>query len=228
MEEVKIDVQIRSDIGGQKVKALRRKGEVIPGIIYGGGEEATPVQIDRKAYERVRRQHHGEVLFHLNVVDGEKSIHDYSAIVKEEQQHCVTGKTMHIDFKRISLQDKIEIRVPLVPKGEAVGVKRDKGSLEHILWELDIICLPKDIPEQIAVDVTALEIGDVICVSDIQLPSGVETEHDPDAIIFSLIPPMRESEEVVEVESGAEPEVIKKEKAKTDEDSGDKAKTADK
>ncbi len=220
MEEVKIDVQIRSEVGSQKVKDLRRTGDVIPGIVYGGGQEPTPVQVDRRTYERVRRQHHGEVLFHLNVKEGEKSVRDYSAIVKEEQHDYVTDQIIHVDFKRISLKEKIEVRVPLAPKGEPIGVKRDKGSLEHILWELDIVCLPMDIPEQIEVDVAALEIGQVICVSNIQLPKGVETKHDPEAIVFSVTPPRREEETPAAVEPGAEPEVIKKEKAKADEGEG--------
>ncbi len=228
MEEVKIDVQIRSEVGGQKVKILRRKGEVIPGIVYGGEDKPTPVHIDRRTYERVRRQHHGEVLFHLNVMEGQKSVRDYSVIVKEEQHDFVTDKVIHVDFKRISLKEKIKVSVPLTPKGDPIGVKRDKGSLEHILWELEISCLPMDIPEEILVDVTALEIGDVICVSDIQLPPGVETKQDPESIVFSLIPPMRESEEVQTVEAGAEPEVIKKEKAKPDAEAGEKGEAAQK
>jgi large subunit ribosomal protein L25 len=83
------------------------------------------------------------------VSEGEKKMPDYSAVVKEEQHNPVSDQVVHVDFKRISLKEKIEVKVPLVVKGEPIGVKKEGGSLEHILWELDILCLPMDIPEEL-------------------------------------------------------------------------------
>jgi len=211
MEEVRLDVQIRSQIGRQKVKAVREDEDMIPAIVYGLEKNPTPVKFDRRIYEKIRRQHHGEIVFHLNVFEGESNLRDYSAVVKEEQVDVVTGRIIHVDFKRISLKDKIDIRVPLTASGDPVGVKKG-GSLDHVLWELDVVCLPTNIPEEIKVDVGALDIGDSIHVKDIVLPAGVITKHDPEAIVFLVVPPMRE-EEPVEIEEGAEPEVIKKAKA---------------
>ena len=212
MEEVKLEVQIRDQLGSQKVKAVRQKEDMVPGVVYGGGKGPTTIKFDCRTYEKIRRQHHGEIVFHLNVLKGEKKLRDYSAVVKEEQHGFVSGKVVHVDFKRISLKEKIEVKVPLVAQGEAVGVKRDGGSLDHVLWELDAVCLPTDIPEEIYIDVSAMEIGDSIHVSDIVLPQGIVTNHDPEAMVFSVVPPMKE-EEPVEVDEDAEPEVIKKEKA---------------
>jgi len=211
MEEVKLDIQIRHEIGSQKAKAVREQG-MIPGVVYGAGKEAGAIKIDRRTFEKIRREHHGEVVFHLNVLDGEKKVYDCSAVVKEEQHDCVTGHPVHVDFKRISLKDKIEVNVPVAAKGTPVGVKKGGGSLEHILWELDVICLPMDIPEEIVVDVSALEVGDSLHVKDIILPKGVVTEHNPDVIVFSVVTHKAEAEETP-VDESTEPEVIKKEKA---------------
>jgi len=211
MEEIKLDVHVRLEAGTRKVKNIRL-GNVVPGIVYGGKKQPTLVKIDRKAFERIRRAHHGEIIFHVNVLDGEKKVADFPALVKEEQHDPVTDQLLHIDFKRISLTEKIQVKVALVPQGDPVGVKRDGGSLEHNLWELEVICLPTQIPSGIVVDVSKLEISDNIHVSDIKLPEGVTTKHDPDAIVFTVVPPMKE-EAAQPAEGGpTEPEVLKEKK----------------
>jgi large subunit ribosomal protein L25 len=153
------------------------------------------------------RHHRGQsVVFHLNVLEGEKKLKDYSAIVKEEQHEPVSDDLVHIDFHRISLTEKIEVKVSVTTKGEAHGVKVDGGSLEHTLWELDVVCLPTNIPEKIEIDVTKLNIGDAVHVKDIVLPEGVTTKHDPEAILVLVVPPMKEVE--APAEEQGEPEVI--------------------
>jgi len=210
MEEIRLDVQTRELLKKRKVKSLRREN-LIPGILYGGKQEPMPITVDRKAYERIRRQHHGEIVFSLNVVDGGKSPELSYAMVREEQHNPVTDQILHVDFIRISLTDTIEARVPVEVKGEPVGVKRDGGSLEHLLWELTVECLPTNIPEKITVDVSMLEIDQSVYVRDLVLPEGVVPQHEPDALVLSVVPPQKE--EVVErAEGPAEPEVIKEKK----------------
>lgn len=217
MEEVKLDVQVRAEMGKTKVKAVRQ-GDFVPGIVYGGDSEPTAIKLDRRTYDRIRRQHHGEsIVFHLNILEGANKLKDYSAIVKEEQHDPVTDKILHVDFKRISLQEEIEVEVPLTAKGEPIGVKKGGGSLEHVLWELEVICLPMDIPQHIDVDVSALEIGDVIQVKDLALPAGVKTKQDPESIVFSVAPPMKEEEAPAEGADAKEPELIKPKKATAEE-----------
>ena len=215
MEEVKLEVQIRNEVGSQRVKTVREAEDMIPGIVYGGGKEPTAVKFDRRLYEKIKREHHGEIVFHLEVMEGKEKARDYSAVVKEEQRDFVSSRVTHVDFKRISLKEKIEVKVPLIAKGTSVGVKQGGGSLDHHLWELDIVCLPTDIPEEIKVDVSALEIGDAIHVRDIQLPAGVLTKHDPETVVFSVVPPMRE-EEPVEAGADVEPELVKKGKSEAE------------
>lgn len=218
MEEVKLDVQIRSEVGSRNVQRVRRQ-DCVPGIVYGGKKKTASVKMNRRAFERIRRQHHGEVVFHINIMEGDKKLEDYSAIVKEEQHDPVTDEVLHVDFKRISLKEEIEVKAPIVAKGEAIGVKRDGGSVDQILWELNVICLPMDMPEEIVVDVNALEIGDSIYVKDIVLPASVKTKQDLEAIVLSVIPPRKEEEEIpVEVEEGMEPELIKEKKEEEEEE----------
>ncbi|MFP4472857.1 MAG: 50S ribosomal protein L25 [Candidatus Omnitrophota bacterium] len=216
MEEVKLEAQIRNKIGTAQARAVRREEDMIPGVVYGGDKDPTLVKVDTRTYMRIRRQHQGEILLHLDVREGDKKLRDYSAIVKDEQHNPVSGRVIHIDFLRISLKDKIEVNIPLEAQGEPVGVTRDGGSLDHILWELDVVCLPTDMPESIKVDVAELEIGDNIHLKDITLPAGLETEHDPEAILFSVVPPMKE-EEPAEVEEDAEPEVLSEKKEEGEE-----------
>lgn len=218
MEEITLDVQIRNQIGSRKVKSMRRE-DYVPAIVYGGKrKDPTPVKVSRRVYERVMRLHRGQsVVFHLNVLEGDKKLGDYSAVVKEEQHDPVSDDVAHLDFHRISLLEEIEVKVPLVVKGEAVGVKRDGGSIDHAMWELDVVCLPRQIPEKIEIDVSALEVGDAIHVKDIVLPEGVRTKHDPDAILVSVVPPMKEGELPAEGEEIVEPEVIKEKKKEGEE-----------
>ncbi len=214
MEEIKLDVQARKEIGGQHIKQVRRQA-CIPAIIYGKDAEPLPVKMDKKIFEKILRSHAGEsVVFHLNIFDGDTAVKDYPAIIKEEQRDPVSDEILHVDFNIISLTQEIEVKVGIQTKGEAPGVKKDHGSLEHHLWELDVICLPMNIPQHIDIDVSALGISDSIYVKDVVLPEGVRTEHDPEAIVCTVVPPMKEEAE--EGEAGAEqtePEVIKEKKA---------------
>lgn len=210
MKEIQLDVQVRERIGSRKIKKVRRE-DAVPAIVYGGDrDKATAVQVDRRAYERIMRHHIGQnVVFHLNVMEGDKKLRDYSAIVKEEQHEPVSFKLLHLDFLEISLTEEIEVNVAVEPRGEAVGVKQGGGSIDQPMWELDVICLPTNIPEKLEVQIDHLEIGDAIHVKDIKLPAGVRTEHDPEATVLACVPPMKEEEMEAAVE-GAEPEVIGK------------------
>lgn len=209
MEEIQLDVKVRTESGSNNVKEMRRQG-IVPAVVYGGEAEPTLIKFERGIYEKIMRQHRGEsVVFHLNVSDGDKELCDYATVVKEEQHHPVMDTLIHVDFNRISLDEELEVAVPVEAIGEAIGVKRDKGSLDHVLWSLDVVCLPTSIPQHIEVDVDALEIGDAVYVKDIVLPEGVKTNHDPEAVILTVTPPMKEEEEIEQPE---EPEVTNEKK----------------
>ncbi len=227
MEQINLDVQLRNGLGSAQAAKLRR-ANFIPAVIYGGKAEPTTIQADRKTYDRISRQHAGEsLIYHLNVLDNGKKVADFPAIVKDVQLHPVTDQVIHLDFNRISLDKEIEIKVKVVIKGEAIGVKRDGGTLDHTMWELDIICLPNNIPHHIEVDITNLGIHDAVHVKDLVLPKGVRTKHDPDSVVATVSGSMREeSATAAEGEAGAtatEPEVLKEKKKEEGDAAGKKA-----
>ncbi len=212
MEEIKLDVQVREELGksgSQKV----RQANGIPAVVYGGKAKPVTVSLNRKDFERIIRIHHGEsMIFHVNVMEKEKKVQDFSAIIKEMQHDPVGDHVIHVDFARISLKEKIEVKVSLIAQGEPVG-KKDGGSLEHHLWELKIVCLPTQIPQHIDVDVSHLQINQSILVKDLVLPEGVVAHHDPDTIIMTVVPPMKEEAARPAEEQGPqEPEVTKEKK----------------
>jgi large subunit ribosomal protein L25 len=220
MEEIPLEVQLRTQIGSRKIKSIRRE-DFVPAVVYGGKRGPTTIKVDRRSYEHIMRTHKGQsVVFHLNVMESDKKLRDYFAIVKEEQTGPVSDALVHIDFLRISLTKEIEVKVPVEAKGEAVGVKTEGGSLDHGLWELDIVCLPTNIPKSIEIDISELKIGDAVYVKDIALPMGVKTNHDPESILVSVIPPMKEEAEAAKEGAETEPEVIG-EKKESEEGSGE-------
>jgi large subunit ribosomal protein L25 len=218
MEEITLDVQVRAELGKSGAQKVRLANG-IPAIVYGGKLKPTTVSVDRKAFERIMRLHHGQsIIFHITVMEKEKSLQDFFAVVKEMQHDPVGDQVIHIDFARISLKEKIEVKVSIVAQGEPLGVKKDGGSLEHHLWELKVVCLPTKIPQQIEVDVSHLEINQSIFVKDLILPEGVVAHHDPETIVLTVVPPMKEEVAKSAEEQGPqEPEVTKEKKEKKEE-----------
>jgi len=214
MEQINLEVQLRKDKGSSGAQRVRR-AELIPAIIYGGNAKPTVIQADRRSYERINRQHAGEsLIYHLNVTDEGKKVADFPAIVKAVQFHPVSDEVIHLDFNRISLDKEIEIKVKIVTRGEAIGVKRDGGTLDHTMWELDVVCLPTNIPHHIEVDISNLGIHDGIHVKDLVLPAGVRTKHDPESLVVTVAGSMREETAAAEGEAAASEPVVLKEKKK--------------
>lgn len=215
MEQIQLDVQLRKKTGSNEVRKVRRQ-DAIPAVVYGAGQSPAAIQADRKIYERIARQHQGEnVIFHLNVMDGAKKLSDYPAIVRDVQIHPVHDQILHIDFHRIDLKKEINVKVKITTRGEAIGVKRDSGTLEHHLWELEVICLPTNIPHHIEVDISNLGIHDAIHVRDLKLPEGVRTEQDPESSVVSVAGSTQEIKPEDQA-APAEVEVIKEKKKEED------------
>jgi large subunit ribosomal protein L25 len=162
--------------------------------------------------------HRGEsFVLKLRVKDNGK-YQERSVLIKQIQHHPVRDDIIHVDFNEISLTKTIKVKVPLVAVGEAVGVKLDGGVLDHILWELEIECLPAQIPESIEVNVSGLKIGDSLHVKDLTVPEGVKFLNDPEAAVLAVDMPRKEEAAPAAAEAGAgakaEPEVIKEKKEK--------------
>lgn len=213
MEEIFLDVEQRQELGRGKVKNLRLDG-FIPAVVYSVGKNSLPVKISTSRLLKLIHQHRIEgVVINLNIKDDQKS-KSRPCLIKEIQYDPVHGDITHVDFNEISLTKAIKVNIPIVAKGESAGVKQEGGSLEHILWEIEIECLPVNIPKEITVDVSPLKIGDSIHIKDLLVPEGVKILNDPSAIVLSIASPMKEEApaEALEGEVKQEPEVIKEKK----------------
>ena len=191
---------------------MRRSG-IIPAILYKGGN-SMPVQLSGKELSRFISKSAGEqVIVNLQFPEDTKQ-----AIVKDYQKDPAIGDLLHVDFQEISATEMLKVMVHVVIKGEALGVKRDKGLLQHGLREIEIECLPDKIPGHIDVDVTNLIIGQSIHVSDLKLGEGIRILTDTHDVLASVIGIKEEVVAPVEaVAEVAEPEVIKKGKKPEEE-----------
>ena len=212
MEEIFLDTQSREELGKGKVKDLRQKG-FNPAVVYADGKKATPVKVSHSELLRLVHHHRIEgVVINLKLKDDKSK--SRACLIKEIQYDPVHGDIIHVDFNEISLTKVIKVNVPVVAKGEPAGVKQEGGSLEHILWEIEIECLPTDIPKEIEVDVSQLKIGDSIHIKDLTVPLKIKVLNDPTAIVLSVAAPMKEEVAAapIEGEETQEPEVIKEKK----------------
>ncbi len=225
MEELMLDAQLRDEVGRGKVKSLRDSG-FVPAVIYSGGKEALSLKLSHRQLVQLVHQHRIEgVIINISIKDDKKQ-KSRPCIIKEIQYHPVHGEITHVDFNQISLTEEIKVNIPVVAKGEPVGVKMEGGSLEHILWELEVSCLPTNIPKDIEIDISSLKLGESIHVKDIVPPKGVKLLNDPGSIILTVAAPMKEEApaEAVEGEAKQEPEVIKEKKEVPAEGEGPKEK----
>ncbi len=212
MEQVKLGAKARKEIGKAQIKQSRLKGS-IPAVVYRKGENSTPLFLDLKAMEKALHTSAGEnVIINLKIDGGEKA-KEKTCIIKEIQRKPIGGSLLHVDFNEISLTEAIKVSVPLAAKGEAAGVKQDGGVLEHLLWEIQVECLPTEIPQKLEVDVANLKIGDALFVKDIIAPKGVKILNDPEVRIFAIEKPVEiKPEEIAPEAAPTEPEVLKQKK----------------
>lgn len=201
MERVTLTVEKRDKAGKGVARSLRRSG-MLPAVIYKGGDSAA-IQLAAKELSLFISRTAGEqVIVNLQFPDDLKQ-----AIVKDYQVDPLTGSLLHVDFQEISASEVMKVMVHVVITGEAIGVKRDKGVLQHGLKEIEVECLPDNIPGHIDVDVTGLGLGQAIHVRDLNIP-GVRVLSEPDEVLATVIT-VREEAAPAGAEV-AEPEVIKK------------------
>ena len=209
-KQVKLKAERRSGTGRSAARKLKARG-VVPAVIYGAKDKAQPLQVSARDVNAMLSHASGENILVELEIDGEKS--NRMALIQEVQHSPVGGNILHIDFHAVSMDEKIHAEVPLETIGIPNGVKNFGGLLEQSLRSLPVECLPRDLPDRISVDVSALNIGDSIHVRDIQLPSGVTAKVQLDLTAFSVLEPAVEEEPVpVAAEAAAGPEVITEKK----------------
>ena len=203
MAEATMQVQIRNEKGKQAAKKLRNHG-LIPGILYGVGEKPTPLSLDRKELTVLLNKYGRNKVFELSLGAGKK----VNAFIYEIQHSALSGDINHVDFKHISLKEKIHVILPVHLEGIPEGVKNEGGIIEMILHRLEVKGLPTDIPGQIIIDVKDMHLGDVVHVRDIKL-ENLELTLDPDAPVVQITAPKVVAAVVEEGAEGAvQPEVI--------------------
>lgn len=217
MEKISIRAELRPQKGTKKGLSDLRKNTKIPGVVYGGGGQNLHVVVAGKELALALRAHGMNAILSLVHEKGEETV-----IVRELQRHAVSGHALHVDFQRIDMRKKIEVKVPIRVVGEASGVKNQGGVLEHVLRELSVRGMPGEIPQKIEVDVTPLDVGHGLLVKDLKVPAGLEVMEPADRVVVNVVHAMKE-EEVAPATAeagaeGAEPEVIAKGKKEEGEE----------
>jgi large subunit ribosomal protein L25 len=214
MKSVPLKAYPRTQVRRGEVKKLRTSGRV-PAVIY--GRQAKPQNLEVSAKEFGDLIHHSaseNLLVDLSVENDARA--KRLALVQEIQHYPLDGKVLHVDFHEVAENEKVTVQVPVETVGEAAGVKNSGGVLEHILFKLKVRSLPKDLPEQIIIDVSSLELGKAIHIGEIKLSDGVEILGDKNIPVVSVAMPRTEEEEVAatttEAAAAGDVEMIKEKK----------------
>jgi large subunit ribosomal protein L25 len=217
MQMQELTIMRRDAKGKQAAKRLRREGR-IPAILYGGAAPQD-IAVDPKAVLKMIHGHEGSTQLLSLKFDGDGA-GAKMAIIRDMQFDPVTESLLHVDLQEVSADRAINVHVAIHPVGEAIGVKDTKGILNLVLHELEISCLPTNIPERIDADVSALAIGDVLTVRDLTVPEGVRVLNDPGQAVATVSPPMAEEAAAAPTAAvataTAEPEVLTERKPKED------------
>ena len=176
--QTQLNVSRREGTGKGVARKLRAAAQ-IPGVVYSKGAPAEPVSMDRKAFEILMKHggHHGLIDLRLD-----SNREPLKALVREIQVHPVSRLVEHVDLQRVSMQERIRIEVPIVLIGKPEGVRLGGGILEHNLRQVEVECLPGEIPEKIEVDVTALAVGHSVHVSDLKVGNLTVMAHAETAV----------------------------------------------
>jgi large subunit ribosomal protein L25 len=212
MKSLKLKAAPRTQVRRKGSKALRSTGR-IPANIYGKSIAPQNLEIDSEAFIDLINSAHSEIVLVDLEVSGDSNAR--LALVQDVQHHPLSGEVLHVDFHEVKSDEMITIRIPVEATGEAEGVKSGGGTLEHVLQKLRVTALPKDLPEQILVDVSALAVGQAIQIGQIQAPAGVTILGDKHLRVFSVAAPATEVEAAPAAAAGAEakqPEMIKEKK----------------
>jgi large subunit ribosomal protein L25 len=208
-DQFELQAQVREDLGKGASRRLRRLADLVPAIIYGGDKDPQPLTLIRKDLEKALENE----AFYSHVLTISVGNDKQKAILKDLQRHPAKDSVMHADFMRVNENKPIKVHVPIhfINEAKSHGVKTQGGIVQHQATDIEVQCLPADIPEYIEVDMLNIEIGQIIHLSDISLPENVTAValtlgEDHDLAIASIIAPRGGSEaeeEAAEAETGA-------------------------
>ncbi len=199
MQQARLEAEKRDSFGKGSARALRRAG-AIPAVLYGRHQEVIPLQVNEHVFRTFLRLNGENVLIDLDIAEYGAE----TAMIRDVQKHPVVKRTLlHADFIRVSLDEPVTTTVPIVLEGTPVGVREADGVLEFPLRELTLHCLPTLLPDDIRLDVSELELNDLIHVGSVSLAEGIDVIDDAQTMIAGVSPPKVE-EEVTEALEGDE------------------------
>ncbi|MEZ5560856.1 MAG: 50S ribosomal protein L25/general stress protein Ctc [Pseudomonadales bacterium] len=208
-QQIQISAEPRQDVGKGASRRLRRLGERVPGIIYGDNKDAQPLTLDANELGKAMQNE----AFYSQVLNVSVAGDVQQAVVRDLQRHPASNRVQHIDFLRVSADREIEVHVPLhfLNEEKCVGVRLGGGTITHNMTDVEVSCLPRDLPEYIEVNVADLEVGHAIHLSDLVLPAGVSVVAlsygaDHDTSVVTVLAPRGAAQDEGESEAGpAEP-----------------------
>ena len=197
MEKIELQATVRKSVGNGPARVLRRAGQT-PAVLYGRKTEPVLLSVNTKDLEVILKQgSFGQFILNLVIQNGKKMTK--AAMIKELQTHPLSGQLIHVDFYEIDMDRKIKVMIPVVTTGHSVGVE-EGGLLNIVRRELEVLCLPGDIPETIEIDISELTMGDSIHLEDVPLGENVEIASDVNYTVVTVLSPKVEEEEVEEEE----------------------------
>ncbi|MBI2191507.1 MAG: 50S ribosomal protein L25 [Planctomycetes bacterium] len=202
MANLKLVVERRSGTGRRACRVLRREGR-IPAVLYGRNQEVIPLMVTAEALRSALK-------VESPIVDLDVAGKPESALIKDVQYDPMGETILHVDFTRVAMDEEIEIAVPIEPRGRPAGAE-EGGVLEQTVKEIQVTCLPSNIPNAIVVDISALKLGDSLHVRELTLPPGVRTAVAGEIVVFLVARPLEEKPEAAEEKERLEPELIRPE-----------------
>lgn len=220
MEQFELNATVRKRTGNSPARELRRGG-YIPAVLYGPQTESVMLTVNSKELEQILKKGNiGSIILNLIIQNGKKFTKP--AMIKELQSHPVSGTFLHVDFYEIDMQRKINVMIPVITKGISKGVEVG-GLLQLIRREIEVLCMPGDIPETIEIDITDLDIGDSVHVDEIPLGENVEIASDVNFTVLTVVSPKVEAVEEEEEEG----EALEGEEAEAEGEAGEGAEPAE-
>jgi len=199
---VKLKAAKREDLKSSVTKQLRESGQ-IPAVVYGKEKEAKTISVDSLALIKTVRDEGRNAVISLDIADDSA----VDVMLHEYQMHPLKDEVIHADFYMIDLSEEMDVEVPLRLEGEAQGSK-DGGILQQPLYELQVRAKPHEIPEEITVDITNLEIGDSLAIADLPTAAEYEFLEESETTIATVLPPEAEEEDEEEADVSLEPELV--------------------
>jgi large subunit ribosomal protein L25 len=220
MMNIVVKSEKRQGLGTNAARRLRTQG-FVPAVLYGESMESAPLVLTKKDVVRILKLESGENTIFKVAVDAD----EYDVMIKDLQVDPASDELLHVDLIRIAMDKPIRVAVPVVHSGEPIGVKTEGGFVDFVTREVEVECLPRDIPESLGIDISELHVNQTYKVQAMAVPEGVRIITDPATVLVLVSMPHKEEEPFpgekpegeVAAEETKEPEVIKKERAEKEE-----------